>query len=456
MSWLAERRERRDMLSRIPEAEGLPVLGQTLNFFFRPISSGIDMHLRHGPVVRGKALGISSLALSGPDALAFVLKNEGNVFSSGEGWTPFIGPFFTRGIMLLDGVEHRQHRGIMQAAFKRPAMEAYLEGMNEAVLKGIANWHPRQRFKLYPALKELTLDIATQVFMGEQLGPEADRINHAFVDCVRAGTALVRFPVPGGRWHRGLRARKELEQFFRQRIASKRDNLGPDLFSYLLSAKDENGVGFQDQDIVNHMIFLMMAAHDTSTIALSSMSYYLALHPEWQERLREEAQALAKETLSYDDLAALPLMQQVFFESLRLLSPVHVLPRRTLKACHFAGMDIPAKTYVIISPLVTHHLPQYWQSPERFDPERFSPERAEHKGHPYQYVPFGGGAHKCIGMHFAEMEVKTILYHLLRRYRWSVASGYRMPINFTSLPTPADGLPVCWQTLETSTMRSAV
>lgn len=190
-----------------------------------------------------------------------------------------------------------------------------------------------------------------------------------------------------------------------------------------------------------------MAAHDTSTIALSAMSYYLARHPEWQSRLRDEAQALGKASLGYDDLAKLPLMQQVFLESLRLVSPVHILPRRTRVACQFAGMDIPANTYLIISPLVTHHLPQYWQQPERFDPERFSPERAEHKGHPYQYVPFGGGAHKCIGMHFAEMEVKTILYHVLRRYRWSVASGYRMPINFTSLPTPADGLPVRWQTL---------
>lgn len=445
--WLAERRERQATLARIPEAPGLPILGQTLDFLFRPISSGVTMHQRLGPIVRGKALGINSLALSGPDALAFVLKNEGNVLSSGEGWAPFIGPFFTRGIMLLDGQEHRQHRGIMQAAFKRPAMEAYLDGMNAAVLKGVGHWHPRARFRLYPALKKLTLDIATEVFMGEQLGPEADRINHAFVDCVRAGTALVRFPLPGGRWHKGLQARKALEQFFQQRIGPKREQLGPDLFSYLLSAKDEHGHGFDDQDIVNHLIFLMMAAHDTSTIALSAMSYYLARHPEWQSRLRDEAQALGKASLGYDDLAKLPLMQQVFLESLRLVSPVHILPRRTRVACQFAGMDIPANTYLIISPLVTHHLPQYWQQPERFDPERFSPERAEHKGHPYQYVPFGGGAHKCIGMHFAEMEVKTILYHVLRRYRWSVASGYRMPINFTSLPTPADGLPVRWQTL---------
>ena len=77
-----------------------------------------------------------------------------------------------------------------------------------------------------------------------------------------------------------------------------------------------------------------------------------------------------------------------------------------------------------------------------FDPERFGPERREHKQHPYQYLPFGGGAHMCIGLHFAELEIKAILYQLLLKFRWSVPEHYVMPINFTSLPTPRDQLPV--------------
>lgn len=432
----------------IPAAGGIPVIGQTLNFLFRPLSSGLDMYQRLGPIVRGNAFGLNSLALGGPDAVELVLRNSNQAFSSHQGWAFFIGKFFHRGLMLLDFDEHKFHRGILQAAFKKPALSDYLQRMQPVIKQGLTRWQKQtqglrgDRFLMYPQLKRLTLDIATEVFMGEPLGKEADKINEAFVDCVKAGTAIVRYPVPGGRWQRGLRGRATLEAFFRSRIAGKRREPGTDLFSRLCIAEDEQGNRFSDDDVVNHMIFLLMAAHDTSTITLTSMIYQLGKHPDWQRRLRDEALALGKTTLVHDDLGQLPQMELVLKESLRLLSPVHVLPRKTVKPVDFAGYRIPANTYVIISPIVTHHLPQYWTAPKQFDPERFSPERREHKQHPYQYLPFGGGAHMCIGLHFAEIEIKAILYQLLLRFRWSVADDYVMPVNFTSLPTPSDQLPV--------------
>ena len=431
----------------IPRAPGLPLIGQTYDFLTRPVENGLNIYRKYGPVVRGNTLGVEAVALAGPDALQQVLRNADDTFSSNGGWQLFIGRFFRRGVMLLDFDEHRFHRGILQAAFKKPAMLQYLERMNPAITRGIAGWRTGRTFSVYPALKSLTLDIATEVFMGEALGAEADRINTAFVDCVRAGTALVRYPVPGGRWWRGVRGRAVLEDFFRSRIAAKRANPGTDLFSRLCVAEDDQGNRFSDEDVVNHMIFVMMAAHDTSTITLSTMFYYLGRHPEWQDKVRAEALALDSETLTHDDLATRELMDRVMKESLRLLSPVHVIPRRTVKPVTIAGYRLPADTFVVISPIVNHHLPDWWTDPERFDPDRFSPERAEHKRHPYLFVPFGGGAHMCIGLHFAEMEVKAILHQIVRRYRWTLPHGYRMPVNFTSLPTPADGLPVHLQHL---------
>jgi cytochrome P450 len=248
--------------------------------------------------------------------------------------------------------------------------------------------------------------------------------------------------VPGGRWKKGLDGRKVLEKFFHSRVAQKRARPGDDLFSHLCQAQDENGRKFSDDDVVNHMIFLMMAAHDTSTITLCSIFYQLARHPGWQERLRAEGSALGRRDLDHADLEKLPEAGLVMKEALRLLAPLHGIPRKTVKPVEFKGYRIPAGTMITVSPIVTHHLPEWWQAPERFDPERFSEARAEHKKHPYQYVPFGGGAHMCIGLHFAEMQVKTILHHVLQRYRWSVPARYAMPVDFTSLPVPADKLPV--------------
>ena len=97
---------------------------------------------------------------------------------------------------------------------------------------------------------------------------------------------------------------------------------------------------------------------------------------------------------------------------------------------------------VNLSPLFTHYMPEYWSEPERFDPERFSDGRAEHKGHHFQWIPFGGGQHKCLGLNFAEIQAKAFLFHFLRRYRVSVQEGYEMPVQLVPLAMPKDGLPV--------------
>lgn len=432
----------RQIRRQLPGETGLPVIGHSLAFLYSPLDTALRYYDRHGPIFWMSAFGLTGVIMVGPEANQFVLRNKDDVFSNRKGWEFYIGKFFHRGIMLLDFEEHKYHRSIMQAAFKKPVLVQYLEHMNPAIREGIQQWQPGARFMVLPHIKQLTLDIATDVFMGESLGPEATRINQAFVDCVRAGTALARFPAPGGRWKKGLKGRKILENFFRKRIPGKRQNPGEDLFSRLCQAEDEQGRRFSDDDVVNHMIFLMMAAHDTSTITLCSIFYQLAKHPHWQERILAEVLAHDTDNPSHAQLSEMKDTDLVIKEALRLLAPVHGIPRKTVKETRFKGYVIPKDTFVIVSPLVSHYLPDQWQDPLKFDPERFSEERAEHKQHPYKFVPFGGGAHMCIGLHFAEMQIKAILHHIVRRFHWHVPADYRMKVDFSSLPSPADRLPV--------------
>jgi cytochrome P450 len=405
----------------------------------------------YGPVSWVSVFGVRMVQMIGPDANEFIFLNRDDVFSNNKGWDYFIGKFFHRGIMLLDFEEHRWHRKIMQKAFHRDVLKAYIERMGPAIASGIGRWSVAPDFSVFKALKQLTLDLATDVFMGEELGPEADQLNQAFIDTVRAGTAIVRYPVPGGRWAKGLRGRKVLEKFFRSRVADKRLSDGDDLFSVLCRAETEDGERFSDEDVVNHMIFLMMAAHDTTTITLSNMFYYLGKYPDWQQRIREESLAISQQTgteqLSYDDMDAMASTSLVMKEALRLCAPVPSMPRMTVKDTEFAGCFIPKGSMINVSPFFTHYMAELWADPFRFDPNRFSEERREDKVHPYAWVPFGGGAHKCIGLHFAELQVKAILHQVVLNYRWSVAPGYEMPLDTTSLPVPADGLPMILERL---------
>ena len=429
-------------LKPVPGDRGLPLIGLSLDFMRDPITTMRARYDRYGPVSWAAVYGIRMVQMIGPEANEFVFRNRNDAFSNHRGWDYFIGKFFHRGIMLLDFEEHRWHRKIMQQAFNREVLKAYIERMGPEIARGLDRWQTGDNFSIFRAIKQLTLDLATDVFMGEQLGPEADKVNQAFIDTVRAGTSLIRFNLPGSRWARGLRGRRQLEAFFRSRIAEKRARPGSDLFSMLCLAETEDGERFTDDDVVNHMIFLMMAAHDTTTITLSNMIYQLGQYPQWQQRVRDESAAIGGAPLGYDDMPAMHSASLVMKEALRLCAPVPSMPRVTTRDVAFAGCHIPAGTMINISPYFTHYMAEFWPDPFRFDPLRFSEERREDKVHPYAWVPFGGGAHKCIGLHFAELQVKAILHQLVQRYRWHLPPGYQMPVDTTSLPVPADGLPV--------------
>lgn len=426
-----------------PRRRGIPWIGGTFAYLSDPLRMMREQYDDFGPVSEMDFVGRRWTVLLGPDACGEALRNADKAFANAPGWGALVGPFFDRGLMLLDFEEHHRHRRLLQEAFTRDRLAGYAAALAPAVAAGIARWQPRDDFRAYPALKDLTLDLATQIFMGgaDLAAPdELDRVNRAFVDCVQAATAFVRLPVPGTRWGRGYAGRRVLEDFLGRHLPAKRASDGDDLFSVLchLSA---DGEGFTDADVVNHMIFLLMAAHDTSTITVSTMLRYLGQHPDWQQRLREEVAGLpAYPTL--EQLEGLVGLDLVMKECLRLLPPVPVLARMTVKETEVLGRRIPAGRLTAVMVHLQHHLPELWPDPEVFDPERFAEHRREDKVHRHAWEPFGGGVHKCLGMYFAGIEVKLILLNLLRRFSWSVDPAYRTPLDYTSLPRPEDGQPV--------------
>ncbi|MFI0483054.1 cytochrome P450 [Actinomadura sp. 9N215] len=438
-------------LKAVPGVGGVPYIGSTIAVMRNPIGTARKRYAAHGRISWGWLLGQRTVTVHGPEGAEVVLVNRDKAFASGPAWSYFIGPFFSRGIMLLDFEEHLHHRRIMQQAFTRPRLRAYMAAMAPGIVEGLDAWEPGDGFRVYDHVKQLTLDLAADVFMGVELeDAERARVNGAFIDAVRAGTAYVRFPVPGLRWRRGLQARKALEEFFHRHLPAKRRDGGDDLFAALCAAESDDGQRFTDEDVVNHMIFALMAAHDTTTITLTSMAYYLAKHPEWQERLRDESLALGNSGLDYADLDALTGMDMVMKESMRMITPVPALPRKVVKDTAILGHHVPAGTTVVVPMLSNHRMADWWPDPDAFDPGRFSAERHEDKVHKYAWSPFGGGAHKCIGMYFAGMQVKSILHQVLLRYRWSVPARYELPLDTTSLPSPKDGLPVRLDRLEQS------
>src|ERR1700731_1752902 len=425
---------------------GLPIVGHIIEMFRGGPDFVLHIYRTQGPVTYSYTPALASVLAVGPDATQAVFSNRNKEFSQ-RAWDPMIGPVFKRGLLMPDFDEHLFHRRIMQEAFTRSTLTGYVEHIDRVASTVVADWPKNdRRFLFHPAMKELTLDIASMVFMGHEPGSDHElvtKVNKAFTTTTRAGNAIIRSSVPPFTWWRGLQARELLENYFRERVKERRGKEGNDLLTVLCHTEDEDGNSFSDEDIVNHMIFLMMPAHDTSTSTTTTMAHHLAANPEWQERCRDESDRLGDGPLDIESLEKLESLDLVMNEAIRLVTPVQWAMRRTVRDTELLGYYLPAGTNVIAYPGMNHRLPEIWTDPLKFDPDRFTEPRSEHKRHRYAFTPFGGGAHKCIGMTFGQLEIKTILHRLLRRYRLELPrAGYQAKGDYGGMPIPMDGMPM--------------
>jgi len=260
---------------------------------------------------------------------------------------------------------------------------------------------------------------------------------------VQASVGVVRSPLPLTAMRRGVKARAYLVDYFGRAVPARRAGDGEDIFSQICRATQEDGSLLSVDEIVDHMNFLMMAAHDTITSSITSMVLLLGRHPEWQERLRAEMLGLGLngDALPYSRVDELVLTDYAFKETLRLIPPVPALPRRALRDFSFGGYDFAAGTFVGINAAYAHRMAEHWPDPETFDPMRFTPEAVRGR-HKYAWVPFGGGAHMCLGLHFAYLQTKIFFHHLLTTHRIVPAGGGETPWQYWPIPKPKDGLPV--------------
>ncbi|MDP3077778.1 cytochrome P450 [Bradyrhizobium sp.] len=437
---------KRNSLTHIPGDEGWPVIGKTLHVLADPKGQVERAAARYGLVYRSHLFGETSLTLLGPEANELVLFDQAKLFSSMHGWGRILGLLFPRGLMLLDFEEHRLHRRALSVAFKSGPMKSYLADLDTGIAARVSQWKAQPGpMLLYPAMKQLTLDLAATSFLGADIGPEVDDITRAFVDMVAASVAVIRKPLPGTAMARGVNGRKRIVAYFSEQIPIRRaKGGGDDLFSQLCHATHEDGALLSTQDIVDHMSFLMMAAHDTLTSSLTSFIGALAASPQWQDRLRQEVAGLgvaAGEPTSLDNLEAMKLTEMAFKEALRLKPPVPSMPRRAVRDFTFKGYAIPAGAMLGVNPLFTHHMPEIWPDPETFDPMRFT-EEAQRGRHRFAWVPFGGGAHMCLGLHFAYMQAKCFARHFLQNLEVSLEPGYTPDWQMWPIPKPRDGLRV--------------
>ena len=412
------------------------MLGHTLPFL-HDARALLERHRRrHGDAFRLKVLGREMLVFLSPDATRDIYLDRDRCLSSEDGWSFSIGPMFRRGLMLRDFDDHHRHRLVMAHAFRRAALDGYIDGIHDVVDRHVDGL-PEGPVDAYAAVKAMTLDVAAEVFIGASLGAQTREVNRSFVAMMAASVTPLQVGLPGTTWSRGVSARARLHGILHGLVAERRarEESG-DLLSRLAHAVDEEGQRLAADEVVDHMSFLLLAAHDTTTATLAVMLSELARRPRWQERVRAEAAALDGGRVTVAGHGALTDLGRVFKEATRLSPPVPFSPRGVLADTTIGGRPVPAGATVSTASLGLHVHPDWWSDPLAFDPDRFAPDRAEDKAHSHLFVPFGGGAHLCIGNHLAEVMAKVVVVRLLAGHTLTADPGEVVAFRPVPIPRP--------------------
>lgn len=441
-----------------PGSYGWPVIGETLSLLRagwdgkpeRFIRERVEKH-GGGPVFKTSLLGDSMVVFCGIGGNKFLFGNENKVVA--VWWPRSVKKLFGRCLINATGEEAKWMRKMLHSFLCPDAFSRlYINTMDVVTQKHIhTHWQGKQEVKVYQAAKLYTFELACRLFMSLKDPKHIEKLGSQF-NIFLKGIVQIPFNVPGTRFYSAMRAataiRKELLIITRQRrvaLDQKIASPSQDLLSHLLVSSDENGRFLTEAEIVNNIMTLLFAGHDTSSVCITLLMKTLAELPQVYEKVFREHMDIAEskgpgELLQWDDIQKMRYSWNVVCESMRICPPVIGAFREALVDFTYAGYTIPKGWKLYWSAVSTNKDQNLFPNPTEFDASRFEGVGPT----PFSYVPFGGGPRMCLGKEFARLEILIFLHNVVKRFKW----GLLIPdekIKYDPMPTPVKGLPVSLQ-----------
>jgi cytochrome P450 len=376
----------------------------------------IDLFARHGDTYRvyvptRKAY---TYVVHHPDDVKRVLVSNHRNYTKGLGLDR-VKILLGKGLMTSEGDFWKRQRYMMQPLFHRRVITEFATLIDGANDRFIARWEAQaargEVINLTDEMSELTLEIVLRSIFGTDLDRLAQQPGGNPFEVVTKE--------PGRNLQFAFKFRslaKLVAELVRRRREGREEHF--DYVGMLMNARDKDtGDAMSERALIDEVMTLVVAGHETTASALNWTWYLLAHHPQAEARLHAEIDsAPAVSAPSLAQMESLAFTQQVINEALRLYPPGWLLSRRTIGPDVLSGFEIPAGTNVLLPLYLLHRHPRYWKDPDVFWPERFAPEHEAQRPR-FAYMPFAAGPRHCIGETFALYEMLMHLYKVARRYR---------------------------------------
>lgn len=341
------------------------------------------------------------------------------------------------------GEAHRCHRRVIGPPFHRKRVGRYRDTLVGLIDDMMASWQVGEVIDVPHAMQGMTLGAMMAVVFGFDTAESrrgADAFRVMLGDVLEAmghlGAMVVPVDLPGLPFRR---LRKLTDRFVAEVTAlveARRRVAGVDVLSDLIEAQRVLGAE-SSQALLGDVFALLTAGHETTYAALSWALMLLAAHPRVLGDLFDELHGVLRgEAPQVEQLGALPLLDRVVKESLRVLPTAPYGARLVVRDTEIGGHGLPRGAVVVFSHLVTHHMADVWPEPRRFDPDRW----LQADPSPYEYSPFGGGPRACPGSDFALLEMKLTLAQALQRFWPEGVAGRRVDCRLRLTLRPHPGL----------------
>jgi cytochrome P450 len=416
-----------------------------------PYDALLDLQRRYGPVC-AFGFGAQRYVLAfGADANKLLLTDNPARprFVSRDVLSLLIPVVGSCAMVVSDGEDHRRRRSLVQPAFDRRRIDAYVPIMVDEIGRMLEGWQPGRIVDAFADVRSCIRRIAIRSLFGDRLKAHTDEIGRELETALRYinRSPFLRFDhdLPGTAYHRAMAARERVDRRVRAEIDKRRaepDDRG-DVLDALLGSCDHVGDRLADLEVRDQVISLIASGYDSSSTAAGWAIYALLTNSRVYDRIRDEVARIAGDkVLTADLLGEMDYVGWTVDEILRLYTPGVLTGRTATEDVEFAGHTIPRGSKVLYSQYVTHRLPDLWPEAEAFRPERWDPSALGYREPvPFSFVPFGAGYRRCIGYAFAELELRALIAELARRTELSLIGDQVQPTGVATM-WPKGGVPV--------------
>ena len=411
------------MVRALPPGPPLPGLLQAGLIWLDPIRFVHACHRRYGDRFTIRIPGIGTLVfLTDPDDIRSVARGDPAIFHAGEAAIPLGEVLGAQSLIMLDDEKHRRSRGMMLPAFHGDSVRRQVAEMVDITVDEVARWPVGEQFALYPRMQAITLEVILRTVIGVHDEDRLAALRAALPPMLEIGSPLELIPPPQvlrpfGPWRRRAQRRAVAQALLTDEITRCRQDPQlahrTDALAMLVRSVDGAGAPMADDELVDQLVTLLLAGHDTTATALSWTFERLTRHPALLDRTAQAAAAS-------DDA----WLDAVCKETLRVRPVVFEFGRKLTAPVQLAGYRIPAGTILASSINLVQHSSRHYPDPEEFRPQRFLDQRAD----PAVWLPFGGGVRRCLGATFAQTEMHTVLREVLRRVELSPTTAPDEPV----------------------------